>query len=767
MAIQRAWTFRVQGLPLHVSTEKLASHLKGFIPPEERQDFRCDTFLVPACHPRQTTRVALVQFRPKPPAYLSHLVNDKTGMAEFHSHIDDWIISLDSGFFGLTQISDKPRKETELDIVFITGLDGHAYGSWTARQSGVTWPRDFLKVDLPQARVMTYGYNTKLSNAMLHTFDDFVTDFLSCIELDRDSDESINRPLVLVGHSYGARLITKALVKCKVLDRSAFHRGLLTSMKIIVFFGAPHRGIFTDDIEEYLNATSPDSKVSGARKSLVVELRPGNDAAERELQDFKDLLGDEVKAQIISVYERNPSRRLVGKNSPNSHNDVKTASAHANSWKRDGEPYAPLDNRSDLLGLPYSMEKRIPYDADHSNLTKFDARNLTYHLILRDLDRLCTALRASREGWSPKAQGLLAAQAVQRPISQTDSALGEAEPRRFPYDALYFPNNPELEQDRESPHWLDRVLQFFVNRRDLALKPRRFGVLEHDGQLEKVMVEFRPYPEDARLPEYLERQERFYSLAQLVLERSRQRSVVPLRGVANMSDSSTPCFLLIYRADRLVALDEAFGLLGMPTVKERIWLALKYAEAVEALHTREICHGLINPYNLYLQLPEAQGGGGSSTAKLHSLEATFPMLAGFDVARPSINGMMSDLLDVEDPDWRVYLHEDRLEPGPEKQRQQFEHDIFSLGMVLIVIGLWMPLSAFKKYHSYADERKRRKFCTRLRYDFESEDPEIGVPLAYQHVISYCLGKGTIYNENVLPIMNRVVVELVNLHGGLA
>lgn len=94
-------------------------------------------------------------------------------------------------------------------VVFITGLDGNAYGSWTGRKSGVMWPRDFLTVDLPTARVLTYGYNTKLLHAMSHTFDDFCTDFLAQLNLARSSDE-VGAPRVAIN---GLAILT-SLIDC-------------------------------------------------------------------------------------------------------------------------------------------------------------------------------------------------------------------------------------------------------------------------------------------------------------------------------------------------------------------------------------------------------------------------------------------------------------------------------------------------------------------------------------------------------------------------
>lgn len=47
-------------------------------------------------------------------------------------------------------------------IIAVTGLAGHAFGSWKARGSSYMWLRDFLPHEIPNVRVLVYGYDTKL-----------------------------------------------------------------------------------------------------------------------------------------------------------------------------------------------------------------------------------------------------------------------------------------------------------------------------------------------------------------------------------------------------------------------------------------------------------------------------------------------------------------------------------------------------------------------------------------------------------------------------
>jgi hypothetical protein len=55
--------------------------------------------------------------------------------------------------------------EISISIIAVTGLAGHAFGSW-AVSSHVMWLRDILPVDFPNARVLTYGYGSELQGGL-------------------------------------------------------------------------------------------------------------------------------------------------------------------------------------------------------------------------------------------------------------------------------------------------------------------------------------------------------------------------------------------------------------------------------------------------------------------------------------------------------------------------------------------------------------------------------------------------------------------------
>lgn len=77
-------------------------------------------------------------------------------------------------------------------LIAVTGLGGHAYGSWTSRNTGAMWLRDFLPPVIPSARILTYGYNSQWLNATsAQDLLDFGRDLLDQLSLVRSLPQVI------------------------------------------------------------------------------------------------------------------------------------------------------------------------------------------------------------------------------------------------------------------------------------------------------------------------------------------------------------------------------------------------------------------------------------------------------------------------------------------------------------------------------------------------------------------------------------------------
>lgn len=73
----------------------------------------------------------------------------------------------------------------------MTGMDGHAYGSWMSREgnNSAMWLRDFLAHDLPDCRTMIYGYQSKLLTSNISQLKEYGREFLMEFEKLRDTRE--------------------------------------------------------------------------------------------------------------------------------------------------------------------------------------------------------------------------------------------------------------------------------------------------------------------------------------------------------------------------------------------------------------------------------------------------------------------------------------------------------------------------------------------------------------------------------------------------
>jgi hypothetical protein len=82
-------------------------------------------------------------------------------------------------------------------VVAVHGLGGHAFHTWTEKQSGKLWLRDFLPSQIPSARIMTYGYDSKVAFSKSDTeINDIAADLLARLQGERDTEQVMTRALI-------------------------------------------------------------------------------------------------------------------------------------------------------------------------------------------------------------------------------------------------------------------------------------------------------------------------------------------------------------------------------------------------------------------------------------------------------------------------------------------------------------------------------------------------------------------------------------------
>ncbi len=104
------------------------------------------------------------------------------------------------------------------------------------------WLRDRLPQDVPQLRSLIYGYDTKLFKS--HSFqdlDDIAWSFIASLKEIRRSSRPA-KPLILLAHSLGGIVLKRALILLAGEGQTE-EKTILESVKGLVFFGVPHRGM--------------------------------------------------------------------------------------------------------------------------------------------------------------------------------------------------------------------------------------------------------------------------------------------------------------------------------------------------------------------------------------------------------------------------------------------------------------------------------------------------------------------------------------------
>ncbi|MCJ1425603.1 hypothetical protein MMC29_003503 [Sticta canariensis] len=198
--------------------------------------------------------------------------------------------------------------DSAIDIVAVHGLNGHRQKTWTAAND-VNWLCDFLPSDIPNARILTWGYDANTHSTPRHLSDHAKT-LVSDLCLMRRLTESQMRPILFVAHSLGGLVVKSALIHSDSIRQGALeeHRSIKLSTYGIFFMGTPHEGgIGAHFGERMLRLTSifatPDDKI-------LKHLDRDSEWLQQQLSQFGLISRDFV---IRFAYEMYPTPVALGK----------------------------------------------------------------------------------------------------------------------------------------------------------------------------------------------------------------------------------------------------------------------------------------------------------------------------------------------------------------------------------------------------------------------------------------------------------------------
>ncbi|KAK5698430.1 hypothetical protein LTR17_023662 [Elasticomyces elasticus] len=202
---------------------------------------------------------------------------------------------LDRAFLGFTPLNETVETPTA-DLIAVTGLAGHAFGSWAHTRRRM-WLRDYLPGDIQRrARVLVYGYNSLVqghdtpTSILADHGNRFVNDLLRI----RAHVACRDRPLILIGHSLGGLIIKQALA-----DLPPGQRAMLP-VKSVMFLGVPHGGLDQSALADIIQGRPP--------QELVTELRRNSPTLRGLAQRFKSNCSDLV---VHTYYESRMTNTVV------------------------------------------------------------------------------------------------------------------------------------------------------------------------------------------------------------------------------------------------------------------------------------------------------------------------------------------------------------------------------------------------------------------------------------------------------------------------
>ncbi|KAL2834575.1 Alpha/Beta hydrolase protein [Aspergillus pseudoustus] len=203
---------------------------------------------------------------------------------------------------GLFQVhpAQSRQRQCSLDIVFVHGLGGDSYTTWT--KDTTHWPKDLLPTleCFENARILTFGYNT--SGFFTKNADEHRARTFTCAEILVSDLKTFrrrgaqDRPIIFVGHSLGG-LVIKSALRHAILRR-ALYGDIVDSTRAIIFFSTPHQGTSQEAWKAFF-ARLGESKIE--KSSVISELEVWSDMLTELTTEFADLA---TQIKITSFYER-------------------------------------------------------------------------------------------------------------------------------------------------------------------------------------------------------------------------------------------------------------------------------------------------------------------------------------------------------------------------------------------------------------------------------------------------------------------------------
>ncbi len=313
------------------------------------------------------------------PAPTSEINITQTGVKRKRNSSQTVRLTIDRHFQGLTTLFAPDDDHHEIDILAVSGPGSHALESFVKQQDGNLWLSDNLPLDLPNARVMIYGFEGGLQQSTDHVDpEDHVSPIR--VALGQLLQSKKQKPLILIGYSVGGLFIKEALIQ--IADSSP---DLLRRIRGVLFFGVPNEGINLGE-PQHLSPAADDQSTRCLLEWMSI-LTPS--ILRLQHQNFfpvQSLTGP----RMFCFYETKPCPTVmqvkplagasgVGKSRLTSTQDLKT-----------GHPSCLVSMSSAVSCLPNGIfsARSLPIDRSHVEIVKFYRDDREYQKIIKVLKQM-------------------------------------------------------------------------------------------------------------------------------------------------------------------------------------------------------------------------------------------------------------------------------------------------------------------------------------------------------------------------------------------
>ncbi|KAH6847423.1 hypothetical protein B0I37DRAFT_397614, partial [Chaetomium sp. MPI-CAGE-AT-0009] len=172
----------------------------------------------------------------------------------------------------------------------------------------IYWPADLACETMPDSRILTYGYDTKIRHAAMgpvseNTVNDHAWDLLCSLEALRRSPNEIHRPILFVAHSLGGIIVKQALRRSRGPTSANTHlHNIFEATVGVLFFGTPHRGADPRNLCHHILTASAPFLGFRVNPQIVNTLMPGAELLQDLRNEFSTMC-HEKKWHIVSFQE--------------------------------------------------------------------------------------------------------------------------------------------------------------------------------------------------------------------------------------------------------------------------------------------------------------------------------------------------------------------------------------------------------------------------------------------------------------------------------